>query len=104
MTRCDRPKPVNLLGLALSVILALSCRGCYSQREIELTGFILAVGLDRGEEMPVRLVAQLAVPAAVAESRTVAAANRLSCGGGQHHFRGDPGVEHGFARQVVLRR
>lgn len=66
MTRCDRPKPVNLLGLALSVILALSCRGCYSQREIELTGFILAVGLDRGEEMPVRLVAQLAVPAAVA--------------------------------------
>jgi spore germination protein KC len=69
MTRCDRKRPTKLLGLALSVILALSLGGCYSRREIELTGFILAVGLDRGEELPLRLVAQLAVPAAVAGER-----------------------------------
>ena len=69
MTRRDLLWPVRLLGLALCVILALSLGGCYSQREIELTGFILAVGLDRGEELPLRLVAQLAVPAAVAGER-----------------------------------
>lgn len=69
MTRCDRTTSLRLFGLTLLVILALSLGGCYSQREIELTGFILAVGLDRGEELPLRLVAQLAVPAAVAGER-----------------------------------
>lgn len=53
-------------AFAVALVVASCLSGCYSQREIEQTGFVLAIGLDEGQERLVRLVAQVAVPAAIA--------------------------------------
>lgn len=54
------------LALALAFAVAATSTGCYSKTEIEQTAFVLAIGLDRGREKPLRLVAQIAVPPAIA--------------------------------------
>lgn len=64
MNRCDRLRAS--LALVLAVVITTSFSGCYSRTEIEMSGFVLAMGLDRGHQKPIRLVAQLAVPAAIA--------------------------------------
>lgn len=53
-------------ALMLALVLAPSLSGCYGHREIEQSGFVLAIGLDVGEEQMMRVVAQVAVPAAIA--------------------------------------
>ncbi|MGB4475500.1 MAG: Ger(x)C family spore germination protein [Bacillota bacterium] len=64
MNKRNKLRP--FLAVVLAVSTAVTLAGCWSRTEIEVSGFVLAMGLDVGQEKPIRLVAQLAVPAAVA--------------------------------------
>lgn len=63
-------RTARLAALVLLMILVTaSTSGCWDHRELEDVGFILALGLDKGENAPVRLTAQIAVPVQIAPGR-----------------------------------
>ncbi len=51
------------LVAALMILLCLSfCSGCYGKRELQETGYVLAFGVDKGENGGIYLIAQVAIP------------------------------------------
>ncbi|WP_077712780.1 Ger(x)C family spore germination protein [Desulforamulus ferrireducens] len=49
-----------LAGLALLLLVNLT--GCWDSREVEQTGFVLGVGVDRGKEGSIVVIAQTVIP------------------------------------------
>lgn len=54
-----------ILLFILTVILALLCGGCFDSREIDDQAFIIAIGLDRGKTIDLKVTLQLAIPKAI---------------------------------------
>ncbi|MEG6521324.1 Ger(x)C family spore germination protein [Desulfotomaculum sp. 1211_IL3151] len=52
------------LMLILSLLLIVSCTGCWDLREAEETGIVLGMGLDRNKEGNIVVIAQTVVPQA----------------------------------------
>ncbi|MFZ5827711.1 MAG: Ger(x)C family spore germination protein [Bacillota bacterium] len=59
-----RRRPLTRMLLALLVIPLLS--GCWNKMEIEEGAYALAIGIDRGEELPYSVTVQIAKPGAIA--------------------------------------
>ncbi|MHB9057622.1 MAG: Ger(x)C family spore germination protein [Bacillota bacterium] len=64
-------RSVRLLALTLSLLLLVTLvTGCWDKRELEDIGFVLALGLDKGEQEPYRFTVQIAIPIQIAPGRS----------------------------------
>lgn len=59
-----RRRPLSLLLLALAALPWLT--GCWNKMEIEEGAYVLAIGIDKGEEMPYSITAMIAKPSGIA--------------------------------------
>ncbi len=55
-----------MAALTLAAQLTLLLSGCWDRRELEDLGFILLVGIDRGQQQAIRVTAQIAIPSGIA--------------------------------------
>ncbi len=69
--RTGSRRPIALAALVLALALAATLTGgCWDHAELEDLGFVLALGLDKGEQAPLRVTVQIAVPAQIAPGRS----------------------------------
>jgi len=76
-----------LLGLVAGALL-VACGGCWDRLEPDRLASVIALGLDRGEHLPVRVTAQLSIP-------------RLLAGGGGRDGGGGQGPQPPFDNRVA---
>lgn len=82
-----RPATKALAGL-VAVVLTGACGGCWDRVEPDRMASVIALGLDRGEHLPVRVTAQVSIP-------------RLLGGGGGREGGGGQGVQRPFDNRVA---